>query len=425
MTDTNSLFSAAKQFIPGGVNSPVRSFSGVGGTPVFIDHASGAYIFDAQGKQYIDYVGSWGPMVLGHAHPEVIAAVQAAAAKGLSFGAPTEIETLMAEKVCQLVPSMDLVRMVSSGTEATMSAIRLARGYTGRDKIVKFAGCYHGHADSLLVKAGSGALTFGVPSSPGVPASVAQHTLTLPYNDSEAVEDLFAECGSDIACIIVEPVAGNMNCIPPVPGFLETLRKVCDEYQSVLIFDEVMTGFRLAKGGVQELEGITPDLTCMGKVIGGGLPVGAFGGRVEIMDMLAPDGPVYQAGTLSGNPVAMAAGLAQLREMDKQRGYEKLEEIGQMFEEVVLETLQKKGLGYRWYRKGSMFCLFFTEREVHDLHDAKTADLVAFRKFFHYCLEHGVYFAPSQFETGFMSLAHSPDDILQTAEVAAAALASL
>ena len=309
MTEATVLFSDAKQVIPGGVNSPVRSFSGVGGTPVFIDHASGAYIYDSSGNRYIDYVGSWGPMILGHAHPEVIAAVKQAAEKGLSFGAPTEIETQMARRVCELVPSCDLVRMVSSGTEATMSAIRLARGYTGRDKIVKFEGCYHGHSDSLLVKAGSGALTFGVPSSPGVPASVAADTITLTYNDSESVSKLFAEIGEQIACIIVEPVAGNMNCIPPVPGFLETLRQVCDHYNSVLIFDEVMTGFRVGLNGAQGVYNIKPDLTTLGKIIGGGMPVGAFGGQRKIMEHLAPLGPVYQAGTLSGNPVAMAAGL--------------------------------------------------------------------------------------------------------------------
>ena len=298
MTEATVLFSDAKQVIPGGVNSPVRSFSGVGGTPVFIDHASGAYIYDSSGNRYIDYVGSWGPMILGHAHPDIIAAVKQAAEKGLSFGAPTEIETLMAQRVCELVPSCDLVRMVSSGTEATMSAIRLARGYTGRDKIVKFEGCYHGHSDSLLVKAGSGALTFGVPSSPGVPASVAADTITLTYNDSESVSKLFAALGEQIACIIVEPVAGNMNCIPPVPGFLESLRRVCDEYKSVLIFDEVMTGFRVGLNGAQGLYNINPDLTTLGKIIGGGMPVGAFGGRRNIMEHLAPLGPVYQAGYL-------------------------------------------------------------------------------------------------------------------------------
>ncbi len=312
MTLSSDLFSQAKQYIPGGVNSPVRSFSGVGGTPVYFDRAQGAYVFDSENKRYIDYVGSWGPMILGHAHPAVIEAVKQTAEKGLSFGAPTEIETLMAQKVCELVPSVDMVRMVSSGTEATMSALRLARGFTGRDKIVKFEGCYHGHSDSLLVKAGSGALTFGVPSSPGVPAALAADTITLTYNDSDAVRSTFAELGDKIACIIVEPVAGNMNCIPPEPGFLQTLRDVCDQYGSVLIFDEVMTGFRVGLQSAQGLYGIKPDLTTLGKIIGGGLPVGAFGGSRKIMEHLAPLGPVYQAGTLSGCPVAMAAGLKTL-----------------------------------------------------------------------------------------------------------------
>ncbi|HEY8219391.1 MAG TPA: glutamate-1-semialdehyde 2,1-aminomutase, partial [Methylobacter sp.] len=324
MTEATALFFDAKLVIPGGVNSPVRSFSGVGGTPVFIDHAQGSYIYDSLGNRYIDYVGSWGPMILGHAHPEVIAAVKQAAEKGLSFGAPTEIETQMAKKVCELMPSIDMVRMVSSGTEATMSAIRLARGYTGRDKIVKFEGCYHGHSDALLVKAGSGALTFGVPSSPGVPASVAENTITLTYNDSESVKALFAEIGEQIACIIVEPVAGNMNCIPPEPGFLECLRQVCDQYNSVLIFDEVMTGFRVGLTGAQGLYNITPDLTTLGKIIGGGMPVGAFGGSRKIMEHLAPLGPVYQAGTLSGNPVAMAAGLKTLELIAQPGFYDKL-----------------------------------------------------------------------------------------------------
>jgi len=312
MTGSHDRFIQAQKHIPGGVNSPVRAFKGVGGDPVFIDHASGAYIFDPDGKRYIDYVGSWGPMILGHAHPEVIKAVQAVIGKGLSFGAPTEAETAMANKVCELVPSMDMVRMVSSGTEATMSAIRLARGYTGRDKIIKFEGCYHGHSDSLLVKAGSGALTLGEPSSPGVPAALAEHTITLDYNDLEQVKQTLAEVGEQVACIIVEPVAGNMNCIPPLPGFLEGLRTACDKHGVVLIFDEVMTGFRVALGGVQGLYNIKPDLTTLGKVIGGGMPVGAFGGKREIMEKIAPLGPVYQAGTLSGNPVAMSAGLKGL-----------------------------------------------------------------------------------------------------------------
>ncbi|PPD44707.1 MAG: glutamate-1-semialdehyde-2,1-aminomutase [Methylobacter sp.] len=420
MTDASLLFSNAKQVIPGGVNSPVRSFSGVGGTPVFIDHACGAYIFDAEGKRYIDYVGSWGPMVLGHAHPEVIAAVKSAAEKGLSFGAPTEIETLMAEKVCQLLPSMDLVRMVSSGTEATMSAIRLARGYTGRDKIVKFAGCYHGHADSLLVKAGSGALTFGVPSSPGVPASVAAHTLTLPYNDSEAVEKLFAECGADIACIIVEPVAGNMNCIPPASGFLETLRQVCDDYQSVLIFDEVMTGFRVGLQGAQGYYNITPDLTTLGKVIGGGMPVGAFGGKREIMERLAPLGPVYQAGTLSGNPVAMAAGLKTLELISQPGFYETLTAKTERLTAGLETAAQHAGIPFTTNSVGGMFGLFFSAADqIATFAEVMQCNQERFKHFFHAMLAQGVYLAPSAFEAGFVSMAHSDADFDATISKAA------
>jgi glutamate-1-semialdehyde 2,1-aminomutase len=422
MTDANHLFSDAKQVIPGGVNSPVRSFSGVGGTPVFIDHASGAYIYDASGKAYIDYVGSWGPMVLGHAHPEVIAAVKAAAEKGLSFGAPTEIETRMAEKVCGLLPSMDLVRMVSSGTEATMSAIRLARGYTGREKIVKFEGCYHGHADSLLVKAGSGALTFGVPSSPGVPASVAEHTITLPYNDSAAVRNLFAECGEAIACIIVEPVAGNMNCIPPVPGFLETLREVCDTYQSVLIFDEVMTGFRVGLQGAQGHYQITPDLTTLGKVIGGGMPVGAFGGSRKIMEKLAPLGPVYQAGTLSGNPVAMAAGLKTLELISQPGFYDTLAEKTDYLLAGLKAAADKAGIPFTTNSVGGMFGLFFTDAaHVNSFAQVMQCNQDQFKRFFHAMLDLGVYLAPSAFEAGFVSIAHTQDDLDATIAKAAEA----
>ncbi len=420
MTDAALLFSDAKQVIPGGVNSPVRSFGGVGGTPVFIDHARGAYIYDSDGKSYIDYVGSWGPMVLGHAHPEVIEAVKATAEKGLSFGAPTELETLMAQRVCQLLPSMDLVRMVSSGTEATMSAIRLARGYTGRDKIVKFAGCYHGHCDSLLVKAGSGALTFGVPSSPGVPASVAAHTLTLPYNDSAAVEQLFAECGGQIACIIVEPVAGNMNCIPPVPGFLETLRQVCDDYQSVLIFDEVMTGFRVGLQGAQGLYGITPDLTTLGKVIGGGMPVGAFGGRREIMERLAPLGPVYQAGTLSGNPVAMAAGLKTLELISQPDFYETLSAKTERLMAGLTAAAKQAGIALTTNSVGGMFGLFFSEAEqITCFAEVMHCNQERFKRFFHAMLAQGVYLAPSAFEAGFVSIAHSDGDLDSTVAKAA------
>ncbi|POZ53371.1 glutamate-1-semialdehyde 2,1-aminomutase [Methylovulum psychrotolerans] len=421
MTDATLLFSDAKQVIPGGVNSPVRSFSGVGGTPVFIDHASGAFIYDADGKAYIDYVGSWGPMILGHAHPEVIAAVQATAAKGLSFGAPTELETLMAQTVCRLLPSMDLVRMVSSGTEATMSAIRLARGYTGRDKIVKFEGCYHGHSDSLLVKAGSGALTFGVPSSPGVPAALAEHTITLTYNDSAAVAQLFAECGGQIAAIIVEPVAGNMNCIPPVPGFLETLRQVCDEHGSVLIFDEVMTGFRVGLQGAQGLYGITPDLTTLGKVIGGGMPVGAFGGCRKIMEKLAPLGPVYQAGTLSGNPVAMAAGLKTLALISQAGFYDTLSAKTERLVTGLKAAAQQAGIPLSTHNVGGMFGLFFSETaNITRFAEVMHCDQERFKRFFHAMLAEGVYLAPSAFEAGFVSIAHTDADIDSTIAKAAA-----
>ena len=426
MSRSHTLFTAAQHRIPGGVNSPVRAFKGVGGDPVFIDRAAGPYIWDPDGNRYIDYVGSWGPMILGHAHPEVIRAVEAVIQKGLSFGAPTELETRMAEKVCQLVPSMDLVRMVSSGTEATMSAIRLARGYTGRDKIVKFEGCYHGHSDSLLVKAGSGALTLGEPSSPGVPAALAQHTLTLSYNDSDQVIETFGRMGREIACIIVEPVAGNMNCIPPQPGFLETLRAVCDQYGSVLIFDEVMTGFRVALGGAQALYGITPDLTTLGKVIGGGMPVGAFGGKAEIMRKIAPLGPVYQAGTLSGNPVAMSAGLKTL-ELISEPGF--FDALGKKVETLVtglVEKARQAGVPLAENHVGGMFGVFFTDaRKVSDFAGATACNQEKFRAFFHAMLRRGVYLAPSAFEAGFVSAAHSDGDIRETLEAAAAAFAEI
>lgn len=415
MTEAAVLFSEAKRVIPGGVNSPVRSFNGVGGTPVFIDHAQGPYIFDSEGKRYIDYVGSWGPMILGHAHPDVIAAVKAAAEKGLSFGAPTEIETQLAQKVCELVPSIELVRMVSSGTEATMSAIRLARGYTGRDKIVKFEGCYHGHSDSLLVKAGSGALTLGVPSSPGVTAAVAENTITLVYNNSEAVKRLFAEIGEQIACIIVEPVAGNMNCIPPEPGFLQTLRQVCDQYGSVLIFDEVMTGFRVGLGGAQAYFNIKPDLTTLGKVIGGGMPVGAFGGRRDIMEFLAPLGPVYQAGTLSGNPVAMAAGLKTLELISRPGFFETLTAKTEKLVSSLQERANRSGIAMTSNTIGGMFGLFFSpEKRISRFAQVMQCDQDRFKRFFHAMLDRGVYLAPSAFEAGFVSMAHSDDDLEQT-----------
>ena len=426
MSDASQRFQHAQQHIPGGVNSPVRAFKGVGGEPVFIDHASGAYIFDPDGRRYIDYVGSWGPMILGHAHPEVLAAVEETARRGLSFGAPTEIETRMADKVCELVPSIDLVRMVSSGTEATMSAIRLARGFTGRDHIVKFEGCYHGHSDSLLVKAGSGALTLGEPSSPGVPAALAELTLTLRYNDAEQVRQVFAEMGERIACVIVEPVAGNMNCIPPVPGFLETLREVCDQYGSVLIFDEVMTGFRVSLGGAQGHYGIRPDLTTLGKVLGGGMPVGAFGGRRDIMEHIAPLGPVYQAGTLSGNPVAMAAGLQTLELISTPGFHEALAGKVERLVEGILAQARSAGVPMTANRVGGMFGLFFTAADqVTDFAGATACDQERFRRFFHGMLEEGVYLAPSAFEAGFVSSAHSDEDLQATIDAAGRVLSRL
>ncbi len=419
MTQSTALFEQAKQFIPGGVNSPVRAFNGVGGTPVYIDSASGPYIFDSEGRRYIDYVGSWGPMILGHAHPEVIDAVKKTAEKGLSFGAPTELETRMAEKVCELVPSVEKVRMVSSGTEATMSALRLARGFTGRAKIVKFEGCYHGHSDALLVKAGSGALTLGVPSSPGVPASVAADTITLVYNDSEAVRAAFSELGEQIACIIVEPVAGNMNCIPPEPGFLQTLREVCDSYGSVLIFDEVMTGFRVGLNSAQGLYGITPDMTTLGKVIGGGMPVGAFGGKREIMDYLAPVGPVYQAGTLSGNPVAMAAGLKTLELISAPGFYDALQAKTETLVSGIRQAAAQAGVAMTSNQVGGMFGLFFSEAEsISRFEQVMQCDQERFKRFFHGMLEEGVYLAPSAFEAGFVSAAHDEAVLAQTIEAA-------
>ena len=418
-------FNAAKAHIPGGVNSPVRAFKSVGGDPVFIEQAFGASITDTQGKQYIDYVGSWGPMILGHAHPEVIAAVKAAADKGLSFGAPTEIETLMADKVCELVPSIDMVRMVSSGTEATMSAIRLARGYTGRDKIIKFEGCYHGHSDSLLVKAGSGALTLGVPDSPGVPASLAEHTITLPYNDLDAITRAFAEIGDQVACVIIEPVAGNMNCIPPVAGYLEGIRTLCDEHKSVLIFDEVMTGFRVSLSGAQGHFGVTPDLTTLGKVIGGGMPVGAFGGKKAIMEYIAPLGPVYQAGTLSGNPIAMAAGLKTLELISVPGFYENLSAKVTTLVEGIKQASLDAGIAMTSNQAGGMFGLFFSEQQVTGFAQATQCNIEQFKGFFHGMLDQGIYLAPSAYETGFVSAAHSDEDLQKTITAAAAVLSTL
>ena len=412
---TKNLFKAAQEHIPGGVNSPVRAFKSVGGDPVFLSRAQGAYVFDSDGKQYIDYVGSWGPMVLGHAHPDVIKAVQETAANGLSFGAPTELETQMANKICEIMPNIKKVRMVNSGTEAAMSAIRLARGFTGRDKIVKFEGCYHGHADSLLVKAGSGALTLGVPTSPGVPADLAQHTLTLSYNDPEQVKELFNEMGDQIATIIVEPIAGNMNCVPGTQEFLETLRHICDQHQSVLIFDEVMTGFRVALGGAQSIYNITPDLTVLGKVIGGGMPVGAFGGREDIMNHIAPDGPVYQAGTLSGNPVAMSAGLTTLNLISAPGFFEELTETTNTLVNGLQEVADAAGIPFTTNAIGGMFGLFFTEEgSVTSFEQVMGCNQERFNSFFHGMLEQGIYLAPSSFEAGFVSKAHSDEDIETT-----------
>jgi len=419
MADVSALFAEAQNYIPGGVNSPVRAFKGVGGTPVFVERAEGPYLFGADGRRYIDYVGSWGPMVVGHAHPEVLKAVHDAVDQGLSYGAPTRIETLMAKKLCELVPSLDMVRMVNSGTEATMSAIRLARGYTGRDKIVKFEGCYHGHSDSLLVKAGSGALTLGVPSSPGVPAGLAEHTLTLPFNDGDAMREAFSRYGSEIACIIVEPVAGNMNCVPPKPGFLETLREVCNVHGSVLIFDEVMTGFRVALGGAQAHYGMSPDLTTLGKVIGGGMPVGAFGGRRDIMEKLAPLGPVYQAGTLSGNPVAMAAGLKTLELISVPGFFDRLSEKTRYLVEGLQERALKAGIPFAANWVGGMFGLFFTEeRAIGSFEQVMACDQERFKRFFHAMLDEGIYLAPSAFEAGFVSAAHDFEILDQTLQAA-------
>jgi len=422
--NSHQHFLDAQQYIPGGVNSPVRAFRGVGGDPIFFDRAEGSYLFDIDGKKYIDYVGSWGPMVLGHAHPEVIDIVQKTAAKGLSFGAPTPLETQMAKKLCEIMP-MDLVRMVSSGTEATMSAIRLARGFTGRDKIVKFEGCYHGHSDSLLVKAGSGALTLGVPSSLGVPNSLAEHTLTLTYNDISQVEELFKQLGEQIACIIVEPVAGNMNCIPPVAGFLEGLRNICDQYGSVLIFDEVMTGFRVGLQGAQGLYKIKPDLITLGKVVGGGMPVGAFGGKRAIMEKIAPLGGVYQAGTLSGNPVAMAAGLKTLELISKTGFYEELTAKTTQLLQGLEQKARQANIPLTTNQVGGMFGIFFTDQKVTNYAQATQCNVDRFKDFFHQMLNKGIYLAPSAYEAGFVSIAHSSEDIETTIETAAEVFASL
>ena len=421
-----SLFSEASRYIPGGVNSPVRAFRAVGGEPIFVDSASGAHIIAADGRRYLDYVGSWGPMILGHAHPHVIRTVQERAARGLSFGAPTEIETQLAKKICELMPAIELVRMVSSGTEATMSAIRLARGFTGRDKVLKFEGCYHGHSDSLLVKAGSGALTLGVPTSPGVPKEMAAHTITLPYNDIAQVQQLFNDMGGEIACVIVEPVAGNMNCVPPVPGFLEALRAVCDQSGAVLIFDEVMTGFRVALGGAQALYGVKPDLTTLGKIVGGGMPVGAFGGRRDIMERIAPLGPVYQAGTLSGNPVAMAAGLATLDLICEPGFHARLADKTTRLIDGIVQAARAASIPLSANNVCGMFGLFFTGKTpVRYFREVMACDAQRFNRFFHAMLEEGVYLAPSAFEAGFMSAAHSTADIDATIAAARRAFGKL
>ena len=426
MSSSQQLFDRARQHIPGGVNSPVRAFKAVGGTPVFIDHAEGAYVFDCEGKRYIDYVLSWGPMIMGHNHPQVREAVTTQSLKGLSFGAPTELEIELADRICEIMPGMDMVRMVNSGTEATMSAIRLARGYTGRDTIVKFEGCYHGHSDSLLVKAGSGALTLGVPSSPGVPAALADLTLTLTYNDPEGLRAAFAEYGDRIACVIVEPVAGNMNCIPPAPGFLETMREVCTASGAVLIMDEVMTGFRFGLQGAQGYYGIEADLTTLGKVIGGGMPVGAFGGKGEIMEQIAPLGPVYQAGTLSGNPIAMAAGLATLDIISQPGFYDPLFQRTQQLCEGLCGAAAAAGVPFTTNHAGTMFGGFFTsEANISNYGQVMACDTAAFNRFFHHMLEAGVYLAPASYEAGFMSSAHSEQDIADTVAAAATAMAAL
>jgi len=418
-TRSSTLFNRAKQIIPGGVNSPVRAFKSVGADPLFIKRASGSHIFDEDGNSYIDYVGSWGPMILGHCHPQVVAAVKQCMENGSSFGAPTELEITLAQMVIDAVPSIEMVRMVSSGTEATMSAIRVARGYTGRDKILKFSGCYHGHADALLVKAGSGAATFGVPDSPGVPADFAKHTLTAEYNSLDSVKQLLTENPDQVACIILEPVAGNMGTVPPRPGFLEGLRELCTNQGIVLIFDEVMSGFRVAYGGAQQLYGVTPDMTTLGKIIGGGLPVGAFGGKRDIMEKLSPSGGIYQAGTLSGNPLAMTAGIETLKLLQQPGFYQQLEEKSAALSEGISQAA--KAAGYPLYstRVGSMFCAFFTTGEVFDWPTASICDTAAFATYFKAMLNEGVYLAPSQFETAFMSISHSQTEI--DATIAAAA----
>jgi glutamate-1-semialdehyde 2,1-aminomutase len=426
---SSALLERAREVIPGGVNSPVRAFRGVGGTPLFIKSAAGATITDADGNTYIDYVGSWGPMILGHAHPDVIAAIREAATRGTSFGAPTELEIELAEEVIDAFPSIEKLRLTSSGTEATMSALRVARGFTGRPKIVKFEGCYHGHADSLLVRAGSGVATLGLPDSPGVLPEVAHNTITVPFNDAEALEQVFKQAGDQIAAVIIEPIVGNMGCVPPraasanSEGFLQAIRRITEQHKSVLIFDEVMTGFRVARGGAQQLYSIKPDMTCLGKIIGGGLPVGAFGGRREIMDVVAPVGPVYQAGTLSGNPLAVTAGLTTLRLLKSPAVYERLENAAARLVEGMTEAAREAGIATLTNRAGSMFTTFFTSEPVSDWASANRCDRPAFARFFHAMLDEGIYLAPSQFEAAFVSMMHDDAIIGRTIEAARRAFA--
>ncbi|MBC8414629.1 MAG: glutamate-1-semialdehyde 2,1-aminomutase [Nitrospira sp.] len=415
---SKACFQQAKRIIPGGVNSPVRAFKAVGGNPLFIDSAKGSKIYDVDGNEYIDYVLSWGPMILGHAHPKVTKAIQKAAEKGTSYGAPTPLETELALMIRKAYPSMEVVRMVNSGTEATMSAIRAARGYTGRDKIVKFEGCYHGHADGLLVKAGSGMATFGVPTSPGVPKDYARNTITLPYNDLKGFKQICEKAGKDIACVILEPVVGNSGCILPKPGYLEGIRKLTEKHGIVLIFDEVMTGFRVSYGGAQKAFKIKPDMTCLGKVIGGGLPVGAYGGKKEIMRNISPDGPVYQAGTLSGNPLAMTAGIETLKILSKPETYKKIVQKAEALEEALKDAAKRAGVKTKFYRAGTMFCTYFTDKEIYNFQDAAATDTAAFSRFFMSMMEKGINLAPSAYEAGFMSLAHTSADINKTAKAA-------
>ncbi|MEW6066763.1 MAG: glutamate-1-semialdehyde 2,1-aminomutase [Nitrospirota bacterium] len=415
---SQKLYKKACELLPGGVNSPVRAFRAVGGNPIFINKAKGSKIYDMDGNVYIDYVLSWGPLILGHAHPKVVSALKKSIEKGTSYGAPTPLEIKLAEMVIKAYPSMEKIRMVNSGTEAAMSAIRVARGFTGRDKIIKFEGCYHGHADGLLVKAGSGATTFGVPDSPGVPESYAKNTITLPFNDVNALDAVIKTEWKTIACVIIEPVVGNIGCVLPKPDFLESLRKLTEEHGIVLIFDEVMTGFRVAYGGAQAYYNIKPDMTCLGKVIGGGLPVGAYGGKKEIMSMVSPEGPVYQAGTLSGNPLAMTAGIETLKILSKASTYKKLEKMASLLEKGLVNAAKKAGVKTRFYRAGTMFCSYFTDTEVIDYSTAKTSDTARFSRFFSGMLKRGVNLAPSQFEAGFISLAHTEKDIEKTVKAA-------